>query len=255
MSQRSLRRGIRLDIPAAIFGRPGSDCHGTVTAGPRARRRSCDPWSPRKATAPRPMSWREERRCDPRLPVCDRHSVVAVRPSARGAGCDPRPPQGARWGWLILKQIRDVQLPVFGSAAAGAGWSGSASSRTSSPASSGRCREWGLARRVHRAHHWRRLRHRPRGRRAVPGGGASLTILDRDKGQLDDVVRAAADPARVHTVTADVRDSAAQHAAVAERVARFGRLDTLVASAGVWNYQRQLTRLGAAELDTVSCRR
>jgi len=79
--------------------------------------------------------------------------------------------------------------------------------------------------------------------------GASVTILGRDKDQLDDVVSSAADPSRIHTVTADVRDSEALHRAVAETVGRFGKLDTLVANAGVWDYQRQLTRLGAAELD------
>ncbi|MER5178248.1 3-(cis-5,6-dihydroxycyclohexa-1,3-dien-1-yl)propanoate dehydrogenase [Streptomyces sp. NPDC002896] len=80
--------------------------------------------------------------------------------------------------------------------------------------------------------------------------GAAVTVLGRDADQLDDVVRSAADPSRVHTVTADVRDSDRLHAAVAETVERFGKLDTLVTNAGVWDYQRQLTRLGAEELDT-----
>lgn len=80
--------------------------------------------------------------------------------------------------------------------------------------------------------------------------GASVTVLGRDEEQLDDVVRQAADPERIHTVTADVRDSEALHAAVAGTVERFGKLDTLVANAGVWDYQRQLTRLTGKELDT-----
>lgn len=80
--------------------------------------------------------------------------------------------------------------------------------------------------------------------------GASVTVLGRDKDQLDDVVRSAADPSRVHAVVGDVRDSDALHRAVAETVDRFGKLDTLVANAGVWDYQRQLTRLGPQELDT-----
>ncbi|MFC9842835.1 SDR family NAD(P)-dependent oxidoreductase [Streptomyces sp. NPDC060223] len=80
--------------------------------------------------------------------------------------------------------------------------------------------------------------------------GASVTILGRDKAQLDDVAGAAPDPSRIHAVTADVRDSEALHRAVVETVERFGKLDTLVANAGVWDYQRGLTRLGAAELDT-----
>ena len=80
--------------------------------------------------------------------------------------------------------------------------------------------------------------------------GASVTVLGRDKDQLDDVVRSAADPSRVHAVVGDVRDSEALHRAVAETVDRFGGLDTLIANAGVWDYQRQLTRLGPRELDT-----
>ncbi|MEV5842464.1 SDR family NAD(P)-dependent oxidoreductase [Streptomyces sp. NPDC051985] len=80
--------------------------------------------------------------------------------------------------------------------------------------------------------------------------GASVTVLGRDKARLDEVVRAAPDPSRIHAVAADVRDSAALHAAVAETVDRFGKLDTLVTNAGLWDYQRQLTRLGPAELDT-----
>src|SRR5207302_9381670 len=39
------------------------------------------------------------------------------------------------------------------------------------------------------------------------------------------------------------------HAAVAETVERFGKLDTLVANAGIWDYQRRLTRLSAKELE------
>ena len=56
----------------------------------------------------------------------------------------------------------------------------------------------------------------------------------------------------MHAVAADVRDSDQLHAAVAESVSRFGKLDTLVANAGVWDYQRQLTRLTGRELaDTI----
>ncbi|MER7178322.1 3-(cis-5,6-dihydroxycyclohexa-1,3-dien-1-yl)propanoate dehydrogenase [Streptomyces hyaluromycini] len=77
--------------------------------------------------------------------------------------------------------------------------------------------------------------------------GASVTVFGRDKSQLDEVVAVA--PDRIHAVTGDVRDSGRLYTAVAETVERFGKLDTLVANAGVWDYQRQLTRLGAAELD------
>ncbi|HWG28588.1 3-(cis-5,6-dihydroxycyclohexa-1,3-dien-1-yl)propanoate dehydrogenase [Actinospica sp.] len=76
--------------------------------------------------------------------------------------------------------------------------------------------------------------------------GASVTVFGRDKEQLDGFT--ASDP-RVHTVVGDVRDPDALRRAVAETVDRFGKLDTLVANAGVWDYQRQLTRLSAHELD------
>ncbi|MQS37828.1 3-(cis-5,6-dihydroxycyclohexa-1,3-dien-1-yl)propanoate dehydrogenase [Streptomyces katsurahamanus] len=80
--------------------------------------------------------------------------------------------------------------------------------------------------------------------------GASVTVLGRDRSRLEEVVDCAADRSRIHTVTGDVRDSDTLHTAVQETVDRFGKLDTLVANAGVWDYQRQLTRLTADELDT-----
>lgn len=78
--------------------------------------------------------------------------------------------------------------------------------------------------------------------------GASVTILGRNLDQLEKVVANSADPSRMHAVTADVRDTEQLHAAVAESVARFGKLDTLVANAGVWDYQRQLPRLSGKEI-------
>lgn len=79
--------------------------------------------------------------------------------------------------------------------------------------------------------------------------GASVTVAGLDPGQLEHVVASCPDPARMHAVQADVRSSAQLHRAVAETVERFGRLDTLVANAGIWDFQRQLTRLGADELE------
>ncbi|MCK8616296.1 SDR family NAD(P)-dependent oxidoreductase [Gordonia sp. C13] len=78
--------------------------------------------------------------------------------------------------------------------------------------------------------------------------GASVTVLGRDLDQLKTVAAEAPDPSRVHAVAADVREPEQLHAAVAESVAHFGKLDTLVANAGVWDYQRQLTRLSGAEV-------
>lgn len=79
--------------------------------------------------------------------------------------------------------------------------------------------------------------------------GASVTILDRDPDHLGGTAEALPDHSRVHAVEADVRSSDQLHQAVTETISRFGKLDTLVANAGIWDYQRQLTRLSAAELE------
>jgi 2,3-dihydroxy-2,3-dihydrophenylpropionate dehydrogenase len=79
--------------------------------------------------------------------------------------------------------------------------------------------------------------------------GASVVIVGREQKKLDAVVKNSADPARVHGVVADVRSSEQMHAAVAATVDRFGKLDTLVANAGVWDYQRPLTRLSGEDID------
>lgn len=78
--------------------------------------------------------------------------------------------------------------------------------------------------------------------------GASVTILGRDLARLQAVVAASTDPSRMLAVEADVRDSAALQAAVTATVDRFGRLDTLVTNAGLWDYQRPVTRLDGPQL-------
>jgi 2,3-dihydroxy-2,3-dihydrophenylpropionate dehydrogenase len=78
--------------------------------------------------------------------------------------------------------------------------------------------------------------------------GASVTIIGRDLDQLGAVVAASADPSRMHAVQADVRSSDQLHEAVEQTVRRFGKLDTLVANAGIWDYQRQLTRMTGQQL-------
>jgi 2,3-dihydroxy-2,3-dihydrophenylpropionate dehydrogenase len=78
--------------------------------------------------------------------------------------------------------------------------------------------------------------------------GASVTIVGRDLDQLGAVVAASADPSRMHAVQADVRSSDQLHEAVEQTVRRFGKLDTLVANAGIWDYQRQLTRMTGQQL-------
>jgi 2,3-dihydroxy-2,3-dihydrophenylpropionate dehydrogenase len=78
--------------------------------------------------------------------------------------------------------------------------------------------------------------------------GASVAILGRDPDALHAAIEASADPAKLHAISADVRDSADLHSAVGETVDRFGKLDTLVANAGIWDYHRQLTRMTGAQL-------
>lgn len=78
--------------------------------------------------------------------------------------------------------------------------------------------------------------------------GASVAIVGHDPAQLETTVAAQADPDRWLAVTADVRDTDALHAAVDATITRFGQLDTLVANAGIWDFQRQLTRLSGKEL-------
>ncbi|MFV8309475.1 SDR family NAD(P)-dependent oxidoreductase [Mycobacteroides chelonae] len=78
--------------------------------------------------------------------------------------------------------------------------------------------------------------------------GASVTIVGHVRDQLDRALAESSVPNRLHTVVADTRESEKLHDAVAQTVSRFGQLDTLVANAGVWDYQRALTRLTASEL-------
>lgn len=78
--------------------------------------------------------------------------------------------------------------------------------------------------------------------------GASVTVVDRNLDRLDKAIANSPDPSRMRAVLADVRDSGQLHAAVEETVAEFGKLDTLVTNAGIWDFQRQLTRMSGKEL-------
>lgn len=78
--------------------------------------------------------------------------------------------------------------------------------------------------------------------------GAAVCIVGNDRDQLATTVHAQARPERWLAVEADVRDTDALHHAVAATVEEFGHLDTLVANAGLWDFQRSLTRLTGTEL-------
>lgn len=79
--------------------------------------------------------------------------------------------------------------------------------------------------------------------------GASVVILGRNGQQLAEVVENCPDPSRMLAIAADVRSSEQLHGAVARTVEVFGKLDTLVANAGIWDYQRQLTNLTGGQLE------
>lgn len=79
--------------------------------------------------------------------------------------------------------------------------------------------------------------------------GANVAVLGRNPDQLHDVVAAAGDRAdRILPVQGDVRSPDDLHQAVKLTVERFGRLDTLVPNAGIWDYNRSVTQLTGKEL-------
>jgi NAD(P)-dependent dehydrogenase (short-subunit alcohol dehydrogenase family) len=62
--------------------------------------------------------------------------------------------------------------------------------------------------------------------------GATVLAVDRDRGALGEIANGA-DKGRLATFVADVSDEAQTQAYVAEAVSRFGKLDILVANAGI----------------------
>lgn len=80
--------------------------------------------------------------------------------------------------------------------------------------------------------------------------GANVAVLDRDAAQLAAVTAAAGNEHadRVLALPGDVRSPDDLHQAVRTTVERFGKLDTLVPNAGIWDYHRSVTRLTGKEL-------
>ncbi|GAA3590476.1 SDR family NAD(P)-dependent oxidoreductase [Klugiella xanthotipulae] len=79
--------------------------------------------------------------------------------------------------------------------------------------------------------------------------GASVAIVGRDLDKLADTVAAAGEAAdRILPIAADVTSTDDMHRAVAETITRFGRLDILVPNAGIWDYNRSITRLTGQQL-------
>lgn len=77
--------------------------------------------------------------------------------------------------------------------------------------------------------------------RRFVAAGARVGILDRSAAALADSQAEFGDAAV--TVTGDVRDAAAHRSAVGAVVNRFGRLDTLIGNAGIWDFGTSLVDL------------
>lgn len=81
--------------------------------------------------------------------------------------------------------------------------------------------------------------------------GAQVVVLDRDQAAADRVAEESPVAEAVLPVAGDVRDDGQVEAAVAATVQRFGGLDILVPNAGIWDYQRSVTKLDGAALGEV----
>lgn len=80
--------------------------------------------------------------------------------------------------------------------------------------------------------------------------GAKVALVDVDL----DRTRAAAenlDSERVLALQADVRSSASLHKAVEQTVEKFGGLDTVIPNAGIWDYNRSVTRQSGEEIGAI----
>ena len=77
--------------------------------------------------------------------------------------------------------------------------------------------------------------------------GARVAVLDRTPERMADAV--AANPERLLVCGGDVRSLADNAAAVEAAVARFGRLDSAIANAGIWDYSTALDALAADRID------
>ena len=68
--------------------------------------------------------------------------------------------------------------------------------------------------------------------------GARVVVLDRNQSRIDELERDA--PAEVSYCLGDVRDLAANQAAVAQALEQYGRLDCVIGNAGIWDYSLPL---------------
>lgn len=88
--------------------------------------------------------------------------------------------------------------------------------------------------------------------RYLDEGAAGVVIFGRDMERLSSTIEAAGDRAdRILAVAGDVRSAADLHRAVEETVGRFGKLDILVPNAGIWDFNRSLTKSSSEEIEAI----
>lgn len=80
--------------------------------------------------------------------------------------------------------------------------------------------------------------------------GSRVIAVDVDLDRAREVA-AAHDPELVLPVAADVRSHAQLHTAVDAGLAAFGSVDTVIPNAGIWDYNRSVTRLDGEELSAM----
>lgn len=83
--------------------------------------------------------------------------------------------------------------------------------------------------------------------------GAHVGILDVDLDRARDAADALEEQAsttggKALALAADVRNPASLHAAVDEHLAAFGKIDTVIPNAGIWDYYRSITRMSGDEI-------
>jgi len=85
--------------------------------------------------------------------------------------------------------------------------------------------------------------------RFLAEGAAGVAVFGREERRLRSVVEAAgANAAKVLMLTGDVRSTPDLEAAVAATVERFGKLDVLVPNAGIWDFNKAITKTTGDEI-------
>lgn len=83
-------------------------------------------------------------------------------------------------------------------------------------------------------------------------GAAGVAVFGRDVERLRSTIEAAGeDASRILALTGDVRSIGDLEAAVAATVERFGKLDVLVPNAGIWDFNRSISRTTPHEIAAI----